>query len=39
VAKLDRASEVQPIYPYWHQHQFAERNPPPVPIASDSGQS
>ncbi len=31
VAKLDRASEVTPIYPYWHQRQFAERNPPPVP--------
>ena len=31
VAKLDRASEVQPIYPYWHQHQFTERNPLPVP--------
>jgi len=30
VAKLDRASEVTPIYPYWHQWQFAERNPPPV---------
>jgi aryl-alcohol dehydrogenase-like predicted oxidoreductase len=30
VAKLDRASEVQPIYPYWHQRQFTERNPLPV---------
>ncbi len=30
VAKLDRTSEVTPIYPYWHQWQFAERNPPPV---------
>jgi len=30
VAKLDAASAVTPIYPYWHQHQFAERNPPPV---------
>jgi aryl-alcohol dehydrogenase-like predicted oxidoreductase len=29
-AKLDRASEVKPIYPYWHQRQFTERNPPPV---------
>src|ERR1700693_3504977 len=24
--KLDRASEVAPIYPYWHQRQFVERN-------------
>ena len=31
VAKLDRASEGTPIYPYWHQRQFTERNPLPVP--------
>ncbi len=30
VAKLDRASAVTPIYPYWHQWQFAERNPLPI---------
>ena len=30
VAKLDRASAVQPIYPYWHQWGFTERNPKPV---------
>ena len=30
VAKLDAASAVTPIYPYWHQRQFAERNPLPV---------
>jgi aryl-alcohol dehydrogenase-like predicted oxidoreductase len=30
VKKLDAASEVTPIYPYWHQRQFAERNPLPV---------
>jgi aryl-alcohol dehydrogenase-like predicted oxidoreductase len=30
VAKLDAASDVTPIYPYWHQRQFVERNPPPV---------
>jgi len=30
VARLDAASEVTPIYPYWHQRQFADRNPPPV---------
>ena len=29
VAKLDRASEVTPVYPYWHQRQFVERNPLP----------
>jgi aryl-alcohol dehydrogenase-like predicted oxidoreductase len=27
---LDNASAVEPIYPYWHQRGFAERNPPPV---------
>jgi aryl-alcohol dehydrogenase-like predicted oxidoreductase len=27
VAKLDKASDVTPIYPYWHQRQFTERNP------------
>ena len=32
VAKLDRASEVTPVYPYWHQKQFVERNPWPVPL-------
>ncbi len=30
VAKLDKASEVTKIYPYWHQVQFANRNPLPV---------
>jgi len=33
IAKLDKASDVTPVYPYWHQHQFAERNPPPVAVA------
>ena len=27
IAKLDTASAVTPIYPYWHQRQFTERNP------------
>jgi aryl-alcohol dehydrogenase-like predicted oxidoreductase len=27
IAKLDAASDVTPIYPYWHQRQFLERNP------------
>lgn len=31
VAKLDKASEVTPVYPYWHQRGNAsERNPLPV---------
>jgi len=29
VARLDAASAVNPVYPYWHQRTF-ERNPPPV---------
>jgi aryl-alcohol dehydrogenase-like predicted oxidoreductase len=36
VAKLDAASEVNAPYPYWHQRQFLERNPSPVPIVSGS---
>jgi aryl-alcohol dehydrogenase-like predicted oxidoreductase len=32
VAKLDAASDVTPVYPYWHQRQFVERNPAPVPL-------
>jgi aryl-alcohol dehydrogenase-like predicted oxidoreductase len=32
MARLDEASEVQPIYPYWHQREFAAVNPPPVPV-------
>lgn len=31
VAKLDAASELPPIYPYWHQRGTKFRNPPPVP--------
>ncbi|MBX9670849.1 MAG: aldo/keto reductase [Candidatus Obscuribacterales bacterium] len=30
VARLDAASDITPIYPYWHQRQFEERNPLPV---------
>lgn len=30
VAQLDLASATTPIYPYWHQRGFTERNPPPV---------
>jgi aryl-alcohol dehydrogenase-like predicted oxidoreductase len=32
VAKLDAASDVMPAYPYWHQRQFQDRNPLPVPL-------
>jgi aryl-alcohol dehydrogenase-like predicted oxidoreductase len=31
VASLDAASEREPIYPYWHQRGFVERNPLPTP--------
>ncbi len=32
VARLDAASEVWPVYPYWHQRvAMGERNPPPIP--------
>jgi aryl-alcohol dehydrogenase-like predicted oxidoreductase len=30
MARLDAASAVTPIYPYWHQRNFLERNPLPV---------
>jgi aryl-alcohol dehydrogenase-like predicted oxidoreductase len=29
-AGLDKASATTPVYPYWHQRQFTERNPLPV---------
>jgi aryl-alcohol dehydrogenase-like predicted oxidoreductase len=32
MARLDAASETQPIYPYWHQRGFPALNPPPVPV-------
>ena len=31
VAKLDAASKSELPYPYWHQRQFVQRNPAPVP--------
>ena len=31
VTKLDAASATTLIYPYWHQRQFGDRNPPPTP--------
>ena len=30
VRALDKATAVEPIYPYWHQRGFPERNPPAV---------
>ena len=30
VAALDKSSAVTPVYPYWHQRGFTERNPPPL---------
>jgi aryl-alcohol dehydrogenase-like predicted oxidoreductase len=30
VARLDAVSRVMPVYPYWHQMQFGERNPTPT---------
>lgn len=32
VTRLDKASEIPTIYPYWHQRPFAERNPVAVPF-------
>jgi|HubBroStandDraft_5_1064220.scaffolds.fasta_scaffold30726_3 aryl-alcohol dehydrogenase-like predicted oxidoreductase len=32
VAKLDKASDVTLAYPYWHQRQFVDRNPAPIPL-------
>jgi aryl-alcohol dehydrogenase-like predicted oxidoreductase len=31
VAKLDAATDTTPIYPYWHQRGFVERNPAAAP--------
>ncbi len=30
MARLDAASGTKPAYPYWHQRQFPQLNPPPV---------
>lgn len=32
VARLDAVSELDTIYPYWHQRGFAERNPTATPV-------
>lgn len=37
MARLDAASEVRPIYPYWHQRNFSVINPPPVPVPKGAG--
>jgi aryl-alcohol dehydrogenase-like predicted oxidoreductase len=34
VAKLDAASDVTLAYPYWHQRQFIDRQPAPIPLAN-----
>ena len=36
VARLDAASATTPIYPYWHQRAFAERNPFPTRLLEPS---
>jgi len=36
IVRLDAASQVARPYPYWHQAQFAERNPLPIPEAGSS---
>ena len=36
LARLDAASDVTPVYPYWHQRQFVERNPLPTPAPGGS---
>jgi aryl-alcohol dehydrogenase-like predicted oxidoreductase len=33
MARLDAASDVRPVYPYWHQRDFYVINPPPVPVS------
>lgn len=33
IARLNKASDTTPIYPYWHQRQFVERNPQAVVAA------
>src|SRR6202050_2784576 len=38
VAKLDAASDVTPVYPYWHQRQFLERNPVAIPLSEKTGE-
>ncbi len=37
IARLDAASAVTPIYPFWHQWQFAERNPLAIPSSEKAG--
>jgi aryl-alcohol dehydrogenase-like predicted oxidoreductase len=32
VARLDAASDTTLAYPYWHQRQFVDRNPAPIPL-------
>jgi aryl-alcohol dehydrogenase-like predicted oxidoreductase len=39
MAKLDTASQTQPIYPYWHQHGFPSLNAPPVPYFKEKSRT
>jgi aryl-alcohol dehydrogenase-like predicted oxidoreductase len=34
VTALDKASHRPAVYPYWHQRNYPERNPPPVPLGT-----
>lgn len=38
IARLDAASDVTPVYPYWHQRQFLERNPLPGSLPAERNQ-
>jgi aryl-alcohol dehydrogenase-like predicted oxidoreductase len=39
IARLDDASRVQPVSPYWHQLRFSERNPFPTDLGQAKGVS
>lgn len=35
MTKLDQVSQRSPFYPYWHQRDFADRNPPAVSLINE----
>jgi aryl-alcohol dehydrogenase-like predicted oxidoreductase len=37
VAKLDKASAVEPVYPYWHQRNFNQRGPEGLHLLAPAG--
>ena len=39
IARLDNASRVPPVSPYWHQLRFSERNPFPTDLGPANGAS